>query len=858
MSGEFPSSRSSREAAVARLFLTLLFLLCAGSVSLAQTKRLVIIKCDGLPHDLVDRLVKQRDSQSGKSLLPWIDHIFYQRGARLSNFYVRGMSLSAPSWTLLETGQHLQIKGNVEFDRYTLHTYDYLNFLPLYVGGVVGARVDMRAVEVLDSLGLPVLSDAYAHNERYLTYSMFLRNPRYSTLQSGVQNRFLKSPKELFDEWTMGFEMRSLLGDQLVRELVTRLGDPKIRYLDLFLADFDHVAHHNNDTQSHLFVLKQMDAVIGQVWTTIQKSPLADETALVLVSDHGFNTDEKIYSQGYNLVKLLGSRSGGGHHVVTKRRLMLDYSIKGINPLVPLITTTTPDTYYLKGESTTYPTAMLDFDGNERASVHLRDSDLNTLHILLQELQRGNLPTPLRKAVYNEFFTVIDRRRAEWTQELKELRSELVALDRAIVEQRKLWQAQPKKFSKEQQGEGLDDAAKRIYVQLDRWLHEQRQYGEYALTLQNLLSLSSEAFSPSKVKIPSVIPKMAMGKRNTIHQLQNYVVGVAPTGFVLNSVGSLNVEKSFVRIDYFALLHGVAVRNNVQRGITNRPIDIIATRLSRDLVAPLLDDREIDPDVIWVTAGANRQALLLSRRDAKGRLSLRYLPISNLTEDSNGRLQFNKISWQAGLPLQIFEDPNLNVPGDRTTWLSEWHTDLEWLHALHKTHYSNGLVGLHEELARHAIESLAVNPGVTDDAQLMKNFARRKRELVEADMLIVAQDHWNFDVRGFNPGGNHGSFFRISTHSVFMVAGGQKTNIPTGLIIDAPYDSLSFVPTLLAITGNLRDDSNPVPELWQKGFRTFPGQIIKELLSVAQEKQKATGLRTKSHVNPDNHVNPVK
>jgi hypothetical protein len=262
--------------------------------------------------------------------------------------------------------------------------------------------------------------------------------------------------------------------------------------------------------------------------------------------------------------------------------------------------------------------------------------------------------------------------------------------------------------------------------------------------------------------------------------------------------------------------------------------------LSRDLVVPLLDERDVDPDVIWVTAGANRQALLLSRRDAQGQLSLRYLPISNLTEDSNGRIQFKKISWQAGLPLQIFEDPNLKVPGDRTTWLSEWHTDLEWLHALHKTHYSNGLVGLHEELARHAIESLSANPGVSDDAQLMKNFARRKRELVEADMLIVAQDHWNFDVRGFNPGGNHGSFFRISTHSVFMVAGGQKTNIPTGLNIDTPYDSLSFVPTLLAITGNLRDDSNPVPELWQKGFRTFPGQIIKELLPAPQEKQKTT------------------
>jgi hypothetical protein len=377
--------------------LALLLLLCFSSVSFAQTKRLVIIKFDGLPYDLVDRLVKQRDPQSGKSLLPWIDHIFYERGARLSNFYVRGMSLSAPSWSLLETGHHLQIKGNVEFDRYTLHSYDYLNFINLYVGGIVGARVDMRAVEVLDSLKLPMLSDAYQHNERYVTYSLFLRNPRYSTLQSGLQNRFLRSPKELFDEWTMGFELRSVITEQLVRELITKLDDPQIRYLDLFLADFDHIGHHNNDTQSHLFVLKQMDAIIGQVWSAIQKSPLADETALVVVSDHGFNTNERIYSQGYNLVKLLGSRAGGGHHVVTKRRLMLDYAIKGINPLVPLITTTTPDTYYLKGESTTYPTAMLDFDGNERASVHLRDSDINTLHILLQQLQNGRLPMEVRK-----------------------------------------------------------------------------------------------------------------------------------------------------------------------------------------------------------------------------------------------------------------------------------------------------------------------------------------------------------------------------------------------------------------------------------------------------------------------------
>jgi hypothetical protein len=311
----------------------------------AQTKRLVLIKCDGLPNDVVDRFVRERDPRTGKSTLPWIDYIFYQRGARLSNFYVRGMSLSAPSWSLLDTGQHLQIKGNVEFDRYTLHSYDYLNFIPYYIKGGLGTRIDMPAVEVLDSLKTPLLVDTYAHDELYVSFSLMQRGVRYSTLHRGLENRFKRSPKELFDEWTMGFQLRSAVTDQLLRELIQKLSDPNVHYLDLYMADYDHLAHHNNDVQSQLYALKEVDNTIGQIWTAIQKSTLAEETAIVLVSDHGFNTDERVYSQGFNMVKLLGSRAGGGHHVITKRRLMMDYAIKGIYPLVPLITTTTPDSY---------------------------------------------------------------------------------------------------------------------------------------------------------------------------------------------------------------------------------------------------------------------------------------------------------------------------------------------------------------------------------------------------------------------------------------------------------------------------------------------------------------------------------
>ncbi|HKZ02852.1 MAG TPA: alkaline phosphatase family protein, partial [Pyrinomonadaceae bacterium] len=622
----------------------------------------MLVKFDGLPYGLVDRFVKERDPRTGKSQLPWIDHIYYQRGARLANFYVRGMSLSGPSWSLLETGQHLQIKGNVEFDRFTLKTYDYLNFVPFIVLSATGERVDMAAVEVLDSLKTPMLVDAYPHNERYVTFSLFQRGPRFVTYQNSLLNKFKRAPRDIFDEWTMGFDFRNVIPEELLRELIANVADPKVRYLDIVLTDFDHIAHHNNDRESHLIVLKQLDSIIGQIWTAIQRSPLAGETAMIVVSDHGFNTDEKIYSQGYNLVKLLGSAAGGGHHVITKRRLMLDYAIKGMNPFVPLITTTTPDSLYLKDQSATYPTAMLDFDGNERASIHLRDSNLNLLHILWQQLRRTDLSERLRSAATDAFFQTLNKRRGQWQQNTDALNEELGALRRSIAQQEKLWAARPKTLTKEEVAAGRDDEIKRIYVQLSLWQGQEKAYSAYAQAITNLLSLKRENFSAAAHKIETLIPPLSMGEPNSVYDLQNYVVGVGPDGLVLKGDGSLDLEKSFAPVDYFSLLHGLSVRNNVQRGVTTRPVDFIATKLSAELLRPTVNEPDIEDDVVWIYDGQDNQALILARRDSRGNLSFRYQPIKKLIQANDGRLHFEIESWRSGLPLQIFEDAQLAIP----------------------------------------------------------------------------------------------------------------------------------------------------------------------------------------------------
>jgi len=64
-----------------------------------------------------------------------------------------------------------------------------------------------------------------------------------------------------------------------------------------------------------------------------------------------------------------------------------------------------------------------------------------------------------------------------------------------------------------------------------------------------------------------------------------------------------------------------------------------------------------------------------------------------------------------------------------------------------------------------------------------------------------------------------------------MLAGGDRTGIPRAAVVEEPFDSLSFVPTVLALTGNLRDDNKPIPVLWEKGFRRFPGLPVKEVLA---------------------------
>lgn len=788
-----------------RTCLPLLLLLAPPAPAAPRVDRVIIIKADGLPGDFLQRF-------SDPSTLPWIREIFERNGARLDHFYVRGLSLSAPSWSLLDTGRHLEIRGNVEFDRYTLRPRDYLNFFPFYLAYARSRRVDMTGVELLDELGVPLLIDRFDYPQRFQGPQLLQRGLLWTHLPSTLKRAFIdKPPKQVFDEWQTGLSWSESWERETQRQLLERLRDPAVRYLDCFATAYDHHAHLTPDRVSQLRAVQSIDELAARIWSAVASSPYPDTTALILVSDHGMNTSEGIYSQGYNLVNWFASAAGGGHHVLTNRHPLTEYKLKGLDPFVSEVITPGGAPPHLAGKSSLYPTVILDLDGNERASVALRSNTFNLLHILYDQLAGKRLEARPRAAAIRAFFGILDDARPAWRRDLESLEAELAALDARMTALAAETAAQPRKWTPRQKTLGLDKDARRAKARLEEWKAERSAYAGYLAILRRLLSLERDTFDPGRFRVEALIPPKSLGPPNSIADLQRYAVGLAPGGLALAADGSLDFDRSFRYVDYFQELSRLRVRNNVQREIPPRPVDFIATRIAAPEIAGALpaQDRP-EGGVVWLWRGVEKQALVLARRRDGGALELRCLPVARLVQDaSSGPVRFHPAEWSAGLPLELFEDPALALPPgqDRAEWLEQWHTEREWLEATHRTRYSNGIVGIVEQL-------LDLERAPVPGAEL------RLRQLRRADLLVFAAGHWNFNVRGFNPGGNHGSLLRPSTHSVWMLAGGLQTGLPRGLRIEAPYDSLSFAPTVLALLGREEPD--------------LPGPLVRELFPPLQ------------------------
>jgi hypothetical protein len=286
-----------------------------------------------------------------------------------------------------------------------------------------------------------------------------------------------------------------------------------------------------------------------------------------------------------------------------------------------------------------------------------------------------------------------------------------------------------------------------------------------------------------------------LGDPNTIFDLQNYVAGPGPTGLVLDANGDLDEAQSFRHVDYFRLLASQRVRNVPQRELSARPIDFLVAGLPSSGLPPSTEDGPPPDFAIWLYADEEHQLLELVRN--KGDLEeIRLIPVTHLSQARDGKVVYETGEWTDGLPFRLKEDPALDLPQgvEVNAWLSEWHSETDWFRAIYACRYANGVVGITEELMPIA-DVMPKRPSV---APLLQQLELRRRQLVQADFHIFASDHWNFNARNFNPGGNHGSFFRQSTHSVWMMAG---VGLAPGIRYKEPADSLNFGSTVLQYVG---------------------------------------------------------
>ena len=216
----------------------------------------------------------------------------------------------------------------------------------------------------------------------------------------------------------------------------------------------------------------------------------------------------------------------------------------------------------------------------------------------------------------------------------------------------------------------------------------------------------------------------------------NYSAGMSREGLTLDEDGSMDLNRSFAHINYFfEALTKVRVRNIVQEELGAKPVDFVAARV---------------PEGVYLYSDSRHGALILSRIQ-HGELWLRYMPVC----DS----QFTLAEWAAGFPLHLFEDPELRVLEDRKEWLNEWHSEREWLEAIHRTRYSNGLIGLSDYF-----RPWEPPPGVPEifrvadepDWPVLQRFAAGAGGWCNPTCWSLHPITGNFNVRGLNPGGNHG------------------------------------------------------------------------------------------------------
>ena len=143
-------------------------------------------------------------------------------------------------------------------------------------------------------------------------------------------------------------------------------------------------------------------------------------------------------------------------------------------------------------------------------------------------------------------------------------------------------------------------------------------------------------------------------------------------------------------------------------------------------VLPAIDSQH----AYWLYGDETHELMVLT--DTAGNIGC-----AQLQQDQQRKIGWSPQPWAPGFPLHLFEDPELRVPvgRDRAAWLLAWHTEREWMEAVHRCKCSNGVIGITEELS-----PVAGNvPGMPGESSILLRFERRRRKLVQPDFISLRQ-----------------------------------------------------------------------------------------------------------------------
>ncbi len=838
----------------------------ALSSSTTET-RIVVIKVDGLPQSAVDKYVSRVDQRTGRSVLLWIRHLFYDGGIRVANFYSRGISLSEPSWAIIDTGQHSIIKGNFEVDRNTGDSIDHLSFVGFYADSVRSRRVFPSGVEALDAARTPMTSDAWQFEDRDTGIQLLRRGTRwFDLLKVGVGPARNGSIGQRLGDLLIGVNEAEVWSKVAEESFIEALRNPQIRYADLYWPYIDEAIHDDNSEASVLGAFVKFDRMLGRAQQAIAQSGTAERTVLVVVSDHGATFDrEGLYSQGVNLISYLSRPELGAHHTISRGGPLANYELKGsaFQPFASGASLSSSRQSLYLADRPEQVTCAIDYDGNERAQIHFRDPDLNRLQMLWRLLRRGQIDAARQATAGRGALAILGRRRAEWLKEASEITEELGALERHLstlkLEQIRLDAAvaRNKKELKDRTAgprpqlapftgasalncrDPYDDLVKRLREVVAELYRFERLRLEYAAQRDRLNARaridSSEAFAAAAED--SLFGLREFGRHLSAADLVSYPVGFRDV--VANSAGELDERASFVTVNYFEQLRAIRVRNSTRAELGSAPVSWLVAELDAPAtVAALTRAGAGDPGgagwtrAFLVYGDADRQLLMLYRTRQDAVLDVTLIPIVNFsTGPSDGAIAFDRAAWRPGLPFRLFEDPKLQTSGlARPEWLSVSHSIDEWRDAAHLTAEGLAVAGLTEVYAtayRQVFDERIARTSDTD-ARLLLRFELRRRDAVAPDLFVHASPNWNFDLKDFNAGGNHGGFAHESMHAVLWLRGGALTRLIAGpAVIERPCDGLDVAPTLLE-AGGLTNRGVLTDDLRRGGFRDFPGRIVTE------------------------------